>query len=158
MIIGSTAFYTLISCNLPWPWFKVTGCEKSNTCDPVIIQNSESNWMDWIWGPSDLLVWWTSYSFYFVQSNSRERTLLMCFFQNRNKNNNNNTKKKTFTLACIRTLKNLFLLNLVWWQRSVNVIFWYEFGRPSSKVTVVWEIKSFYAHFLGNVSNNLDGN
>ena len=39
--------------------------------------------------------------------------------------------------------------NLVWWQRPLSSTCWYQFGWPwpSSKVTVVWEIKELWCPF-----------
>ena len=49
-----------------------------------------------------------------------------------------------FTLACIHTFTDRFLLNLVWWRRPLSPPFWYQFLWPwfSFKVTVVQEIKN----------------
>ena len=53
--------------------------------------------------------------------------------------------KKKWKLSCIQTLADQFLLNLVWWKRSLSCTFWYQFvwPWPSFKVTVVWEINNF---------------
>ena len=81
----------------------------------------------------DLLHWWIVFLFYLVWLIfKRKKPTYMI-------------SSKNLPLAYIWTFTNQFLLNLVWLQRLLNLIGWYQIERPwpSCKVRVLWKSENF---------------
>ena len=89
----------------------------------------------------DVLVWWTSCSFYLGPLNiQRREPYLRDFFE------------KNFDVDLYSDIHRSVSFKLGVMKVTTKLYIWYQFGWhwPSFKVTVVWEIKNIGVHLLRN--------